>query len=475
MRDELTQWKKRIDKAPLPILKSTAQFFAKTQSKPGASVSGLWSCLQYDLGMCLNLLRAAGRSKNTKVTNLNHAILLLGLPNTLNRPNNLPKIDDIKDKQIKNTFFQIYSNNFQTYSILKNCFKQSSEDTNKELEICNFATGFIDYLLFNADPDRYLKLLKKEQQGVTRIEAEESILGFTRRELAFEIATDWRLPELIAQSQQHSTNQSPNLQQVSLNLRFKEELNQGWYHQGMDEFINVLAKTTSNTTEYITKKIHNESVKIARNNKNIFPTAISFAERLIECKASKIKKPAVLIQPQKTRKELYAQAIQSIEKHHLASYQEIITECFNGYKNGLGFSRMFFAVLTEDKKHLKIILSKTIEGKESLNKLRIPLNNKNLFEQLMRQPGGVWMNKNNQKKYLPFLPMIFLDKLRSHNFVAMSAFIHDHPFGLFYADMNGTQNLTDGHFKYFKHLCRISNEAFEALSDHQEKQKIAHA
>lgn len=475
MRDELTQWKKRINKTPLPILKSTAQFFAKTRSKPGASISGLWSCLQHDPGMCLHLLRAAGRSKSTKVTNLNHAILLLGLPNTLNRTDNLPKIEDIKDKAIRNAFFQIYSNNFHIFSISNKYFHHNTDETNKELEIASFLTGFIDYLICSADPARYLQLIKKEQLGAKRLEAEESVLGLTRRELAFEIATDWQLPEMIIQSQKHSQNQSPNLHQVSLTLRFKEELSLGWYHQGMQEVIEQLAESTAKPTHKLCQQIHQEAVEITRNNQNLFPVTASFAERLVECEPAKIKQPAIPIRAKKTRKDFYEEAIQSLEKQQQSNYQDIINECFNGFHKGLGFSRMFFAVLSEDKKHLKIILSDNIAGKDSLNRLLIPLNNQNLFEQIMRQPGGVWMNKTNHKKYLPFLPMIFLDKVRSHNFMAMSVFIHEHPFGLFFADMNGAQNITEGHFKYFKHLCRISSEALEALSDRQEKQKIAHA
>ena len=476
MRNELSQWKKRIDDCPLPILKSTAQFFSRQRAKPGASISCLSDHLQYDMGMCLNLLRAAGRCRRVQVTTINHAVLLLGLPNTLNRPEHLPKIEDVKQPEIKNLLLSHCYDTHHAYSLAKFWMDKENSSIGEEIQTACLVSGFIDYLLCNADPERYLKLIKTERQGVSRTDAEQNVLGVLRRELAYEIASDWHLPELVIESQKHGQNQSHSLRQVYLCQRMQEELSNGWYHEGMQKVLQQIADFTHQPIESVSSTMHQQSADICRKTQKTYFPITGAASRLVECDAAPpVKANAIPIKNKTTRRDILKHCIEEIHDNNNLTLQQIIKECFNGFCNGLGLQRVFFAQLTEDGKHLKVSTAIDLPGKEGLNRFRVPLNNNNLFEQLMRQPGGVWMNDANQKKYRPFLPKQFIDEIHSEHFLAMSVFIHDNAFGMFYAD-NAKEALTEGHFKYFKRLCRVTTEAIESLSDHTNKPKqVAHA
>lgn len=473
MRDNISQWKKRINDCPLPILKSTAQFFSRQKARPGASISGLWQQLQYDPGMCLNLLRAAGRSPRIRVTTVNHAALLLGLPNTLDRANKLPRVDDIKNPEVR---FQI----LKQFSLAHFALKQSEQwlhienhNNHEEILTASLMAGFIDYLICNADQERYLKLIKTECQGVARVDAEQTVLGVLRRELAYEIAQDWGLPDLISASQKHGKQQAYTIRQVYLVQRLIEEAQRGWFQDGMHDVIKSIAEFQQRDLAVVTKNIHHTSVKVSRATNDIYHPVAGLAARLIQCEPATFTQQAIPIKPKKSRRQILEATVHTLQNSPDSSYEDILNQVFYGFRSGLGLQRMFFALVTEDKRHINVKYSIDVSGREGLNRFRMPLENNNLFEQLMRQPGGVWMNKGNQKKYLRFLPKIFVEQIRSGSFFAMSVFLHDKPVALFFADSAKSGDLMENQFKYFKRICRVATEALEALSDKRQTPKIA--
>ncbi len=472
MANAISQWKKRINECSLPILSSTAQYFTRQKNKPGATISGLWKKLQYDPGMCLNLLRAAGHSRQTRVTTVNHAMLLLGLPNVLNRPKDLAKIEDIKDTTIRELLLKNFSNSFHA-SIQSNRWSQIRKDSaEEELQTASLVSQFIDYLICSSEPDLFYKLIKTERQGINKAEAEKKILNVSRRELAYEIAKDWRLPELIMNAQKHSNDQPKKIRQVYLAQRLAEEVEKGWYHEDISEIYQSISEFLHSPLENVIKDIHKTAVVATRLSKDVYYPVPGPAAKLNEVKILPGNNNTAPSKQQPDTEAILKKYLRQIRENKNLSYDYIMNQSFKALRDGLGLDRVFFSLLTDKKQFMKVkhVLEK--DGNKTLKGLRLPLEKNSLFEQLIRLPGAVWMNDSNRDRYKKFLPEQFVEQLASPTFFARSIFIQGKSVGMFFADSPGTGKLTEIKFKYFKDICQTTEDALNQITDQNGESKV---
>lgn len=465
MAQAIPDWKKSINSCQIPILQSTADFFLQRKSLPATSISMLWKSLEYDPGMCLNLLRAAGHSRRAKVKTVSHAMLMLGLPNVLNRPEELPRIESIENVQTRRLVLGYFSKSYHAAAYAQQWSARKKEKNLEEIHTASLNSFFMEILLCLCQPELMLKLdVEKKQEGEAE-EIEKQILGLTIKELAYEIATDWHLPELMIDVFSDKNRNSDRERFIELSHQLCNESSLGWYRQETETIINSTSEILKCPLDSFSTEIHKTAVKTARSSLDIFSPVLPSAFTLNQLPTPVMKTVKKLHTRTPTKKEVLKNCLNQISHNPELNYQEIMQQSFKAMNKGLGLNRIFFALLTQDKKILQVKFSISQENNNGLKRLRLPLQKDSLFERLMRKPQALWMRDENREKYRLMLPRSYIETINADVFFAMSIFIGGKPVGLFFADKGKGNLLTEIQFKYFRQICKFTANALQRISD----------
>ncbi len=116
----------------------------------------------------------------------------------------------------------------------------------------------------------------------------------------------------------------------------------------------------------------------------------------------------------------------------------------------IGLEHILFAMLTPDRQHIRgRFVMET--NKSELGGFKAPARTRNLFALMMSKPAALWVNGDNQIKYLPMIPSEVAGLINIGDFITVSVVVKKKPIGLLYAD-NGDTPLVSEQFEQFKVL-----------------------
>ena len=155
-------------------------------------------------------------------------------------------------------------------------------------------------------------------------------------------------------------------------------------------------------------------------------------------------------------KQILREALENIEGHldGTLNLNQMSAHILKGLHSGLGLSRILFAMVTPDGKHVKSRFTLGIPSGDPLRHFNIDLGARDLFGQLMGKMQGVWLNEGNRDKLWPMLLPVHQEMIGSGSFFAMSLHVAGKPYGLIYADRGqGECGLDPLTYTDFKMLC----------------------
>lgn len=154
--------------------------------------------------------------------------------------------------------------------------------------------------------------------------------------------------------------------------------------------------------------------------------------------------------------DAFKQALKGIESHLDGSYNinQMSAVILKGLHNGIGLSRIMFAMVTPDGKRIKTRFTLGIPADNPLRHFEFSLGEPGLFGQLMGKTQGVWLNEGNRERLWPMLGEHLQHVVGVGDFFAMSLHSNAKPLGLIYADRgHGACNLDNHAYTDFKMLC----------------------
>ncbi len=111
---------------------------------------------------------------------------------------------------------------------------------------------------------------------------------------------------------------------------------------------------------------------------------------------------------------------------------------------------------------------------ESLGAMKINIDKPNLFRLLMEKPRNLFLNENNQVKYLKSVPEQIRLLLGGKQFFATSIFVNNHAMGLMYADKLHDK-LTEDEYKQFLAVCKLLSKGIVQSAHNKKKYEAAEA
>jgi outer membrane biosynthesis protein TonB len=142
-----------------------------------------------------------------------------------------------------------------------------------------------------------------------------------------------------------------------------------------------------------------------------------------------------------------------------ASFQAILGQAMRNLHSEWRLERIMFAMLTVDRQQLRsrFVMEKTTSN---LGQFSVPASSRNLFSLLIAKPYTLWVNKDNQAKYLPHIPESAASLLKGGDFFVTCVLVDEKPIGILYADGNGLA-LDDKQFDAFKKVMEQTQHALK--------------
>jgi hypothetical protein len=349
--------------------------------------------------------------------------------------------------------------------------------------------------LWVSAPDKMRVIHHQIKQGTPHESAAQQLLGTTLEELSIALSMQWKLPELIQDSQGLSNSYLPKPLAVMLASALARETSLGWQRDKTNDDLELLAEFLDISYDEAIAYLHRLGAEAARELYglplplpafHLIPGGLTTpdrgtaevtsrpeapSEKVAAAQESETKTPpapqsseSTPQTPLPTQLKEASQTLpgshkeepsQAAPKARVNPLQALLNDALQQMHQELGLSRAMFAMLSQDKSTLRARFVVESEKQLSLKGFVLNITKANLFRALLNKPQAISLNKENAEKYLPMIPQSALEQINSSGFVSMSVFINKKPVGIFYAD-NGISGpgVTRQQYDNFKAICQ---------------------
>lgn len=200
MNESLKQYVQKIDKLPtLPVI---AQEILSLVNNDSSSVGRIESVVENDPAISAKILSVAnsvlfGVKVQTKT--LDSAIMRIGFDNVKSIALGISLMTVLQDRESGNVFDykRIYNHSVTAGFLARLLAKKLKLDFSDEI-MMNGMLHDIGYLVLNKYfPEIYMEVLASFDKGLSLLDAEKNILGFTHADIGKWLAEKWNLPNAI--------------------------------------------------------------------------------------------------------------------------------------------------------------------------------------------------------------------------------------------------------------------------------------
>lgn len=432
------------------------------------------------------------RHFGNEVATVEHAIMMQGLGVYIDQVAEFPVLEETplgRDPESLNSLYRLLRLAQHAAWQARDFAVLHSDIRAEEVEVAALLYYAPEFLFWLDAPDtaRELARLRRIKEPA---EAEAEALGFSLEPLRLMLLEAWKIPEVIRDmlDARHAGRSRNIILRACLDLAHRSR--HGWWDEHLLADYQALADIEHTPLEVIVGTVHRNAVRAARHGAWIpappaaawlpmlpgawpheQPAAVS-ATAPPSATARSVTPPpatapaavpavgaearpdaAVCIQPDQAALQA---CLQGIEAHLDGSLNlnQLLAMVLKGLHHGLGLSRVVFAMVTPDGQRVKSRFTLGVGAQEPLRHFEFPLQSKDLFGHLMTKMQGVWLNPDNRARLWPMVRPELKVMLGEGEFLAMSLFVGDRPFGLIYADRGRSGCQLDGAtYDDFKRLC----------------------
>ncbi len=492
MANPIRSWTDRLSAKALPAMALTCKRVPQLFNSPNANNADLQRVISRDPGFTLAIYRAFSTHSHPPkepITNLAHAISLLGIEPMTRASNQLPVLNEQLKGEARTALYACYSRAAHAAWYALNWGRLLKLQNSEEMAIAALLHELGEMMLWSHNQQEMSQIIALQRRGMTAKTAEQTLLGFELSQLSLCLAEQWKLPELLIESWIPSGAFKIRSLTVMLASALARESASSWHSEETEELIVLAAELLKQELDQGNASIHSLAAGAARNLHGL-PLPLTAYELLkprpapvITPEPADTKAPDAS-QPEKTdtthtqlqgdkatalrvdadttpivKQPAPASGANAITKKITSPLQERISQLFRDLRESTGVDRVMFAMLTSDKTQLKTKFIVGAEKNSPLRQFSHPMGERHLFTLMMKKPQGIWLNRENQGKLTPLFSEQSRSALDTRGFYMSSLFINNHPLGILYADRSDPEFLDKHGFSQFKSLAqRLCNE-----------------
>lgn len=484
MHKSIQEWVQTFKDLDIPVLKKTGQDLLDLSNRSDNLTPPQIAAVVYrDPLMTLRVLRfvnALPRGRlAAEVTTVEHGIMMLGITPFFEQFKNLTYIEDhlAENSFAFNGLMKVISRAHHAayqawdWAIFRNDFKA------EEVYIGTLLQSLGEQVFWCFAPEVHEALIDSmRREKLPYLETQQKLLGFQFGQFQMAMASTWKLPEMYIDFMDPKYATFPRVIDIRLADSIARRADRGWFQEALLQDIKEVAVLLRQNEDDTVSRIHHNAI-VAANQWEMYGVTPAAAwlpmlpgkwpvENELEHHATTAS--ATLVTACPVPQPAVIQRIMDEINEHLdgtLNLQQLMTLVLKGMHDGIGLSRVVFALMTPDRSMVKAKFVLGAEAHSPLRKFEFSLKSPHLFTKLLAKMQGLWLNSSNQAKLLPLLSPEVKQMIGDGEFYAMSVHVHDNPVGFFYVDRRpGNCPLDEHSYEAFKLLCLRAAQGLAHLS-----------
>lgn len=479
MENNIEKWLELADKEAVPVLKHTIKELRYLCRKEEIPLKEITHVVERDPGLVVHILRTSNNlakgKLSSEITHVNQAFRLMGTDQLTKLPDALPAVGDVLNDKSKTRLLQTFNRAYHAARFATDWAFIRRDMTPDEVFAAAQLHFMGEMILSIHAPELLDKITKlRVEDHMASEEAQYIVLGFTLNELTQKIAERLKFPGLVQEALSAENAKFPRAYGIMLGVQLARNVTyDGWYSTTTFDIQEQIAEWMDIPTDEVIARSHTIAAEIAREvpqydtipAARYLPLIIPADEEdiLQENETSDEEQVSICLIPQLSILRNSIQELTTFSPKN-KTVDDLIHHIVTAMHDGIGFNRVVFSKYNEGELLLQGEVLKGAENDPVFNRFKIETRGTGLFSHLISKPQAILMNKNTRKKFWPLVSEDFQKLINTNSFVAMSIFIKNKPYGLFYADRHtSTCQIEDRSYNYFKTLCTHTTKVLEQL------------
>ena len=476
----INKWVTLAVKEPIPVLKHTIKELRDLCRQENIPLKEITHVVERDPGLVVHILRTANnRPKgrlSTEITHVNQAFRLMGTDQLSKLPDALPAIGDVLEVHAKKRLLTTFNRAYHAARFATDWAALRRDATPDEVFAASQLHFMGEMILAMHAPELLDKIsILRVEDHIASEEAQYMVLGFTLNELTLKIAEALQFPKLVTEALSSENAKYPRAYGIMLGVQLSRNINyEGWYSKRTLAIQKEIAEWMNISTDEVISRSHVIAAEIARETPqyDTIPAA-RLLPLIIEKSNSNSdsedddenhdEHAAICLIPQLS---LLREAVQSMTNFSPKdiSPSQFLQHVVSAMHDGIGLNRVVFCLYDQEVKVLEGDIFKGAENDPIFNRFKVKIGDSDIFSHLISKPQAVLINEKTRVKFWPLVTKDFQKLINTNSFIAMSIFIDNKPYGLFYADRHtSTCQIEDRSYNYFKTMCTHATKVLEQL------------
>ena len=511
----------RLSYRQLAVLESSKQAIRELGTRVTLSTARLSEIALADPGLALQLLREANvqarERRELEVSGVSHAMMLLGMEQTLDFIARLRSIESVKPRKRREGLLHATARAVHAGALAHRWSRSRGETAAETAAVAALTRHAAELVLWCGDTEAVDLFAHLHHAGDDRERLESEFLGISLTGLGHQLANEAGLPITVRAAIDDAAALNARLAPSVLASALAQATAFDWHGDRNLELVALYADLSAADPDDALSELHSLTADIARRSP--FGHALTAARYMLlppgdrfEAEELAAPPPRRVLDTTPPAPRQAAASVQTIRhsrpapaaaqpgdvqlplhpvdgvpggesvtrdpapttahtdeafRHcvHLLSevrrgrtpVQKALPAVIDGLRDGLGFKRVVFALRSREHSTLQ---ARYTSGEPRHPALEVDLSRANLVSRLMQTPQSIWLHAGTRKTLWPYLPRNLRAYVGDRDFCAMSLFVQDKAVGLLYADYeNGC--IDEKAFHRFK---RIATELAGALA-----------
>jgi len=471
----LNDWVKNLSGMNIPVLRKTAQDLQRLRGKQeSVTARDLSQIVLRDPLMTLKVLRFSQsrltRRQATEITTVEHALMMHGLTSFFREIGTLTELEQqlATQPEALEGALRVINRACHAATNAGNFGAIRHDMDSDEVVTGALLHDLAELLLWLAAPAeaKQIEYMIDHQRGLRSVTAQRACLGFALADLQLALTKAWNLPSLLQSLMDDKQANLPRVQTVALSVAVARHSAHDWHDPALPDDYKGLQKLLNLPADGVLRWVRQSAVQAARNWRH---TGIRPAAAWIPLLPGEW--PAEQGTPKMTGGSEDAAALHVRVLDQLAQITRgkgdaelVAAIAFYAFNAGLGLRRLWFGRLNNNTRKVEPSQALLLDPGLLPGELTFELGSTQLFGRLMGKVQGIWFGGPVREKLMPLVPEGLRQKFAGRDFFAMSLYVKDQPFGMFYADGGvGAAQLDEQRYSVFKDLCMAAGKALERV------------
>jgi HD-like signal output (HDOD) protein len=455
---EVDSWIKRITESEMPIFGRTVQEVVSVSEDDVSSALQLGQVVLKDAAMTARVLKLANsahyNATGQKFSTISRAIMMLGFDTVRSMCLTVSLIDSLVHGIHRDQLIKQMARSLHAASQAQEIAKQHTEGKHEEVFIATLLLhiGDLAFWCFGDEKGEELNEVLQNTK-LSPEEAQKEVLGFSMNELSQGLAHTWGLSDLLKQTLETPELSDPRTQAITLSHKLAIAVEDGWDSKEVAKITTSISKLTKSTPKETTAQLHDAAKKAAETTAyygakavaRVIPLPVDIQLDDDHALAEAFVQPDPLLQLQ------ILQELMSIEKGQ-ANLNILVEMTLEGINRGVGMDNALFALLTPNRKELKVkqLIGDNSDWLRKNFKFNLNEPSSRVLLHSLKEEIPIRVDEDSDSEIKRLVNQSLTQKTKTKSFFIAPVIIKNKPIGLFYADRSSShRNLDDASYDSF--------------------------